>query len=151
MPKLYTDANPNTIAYYIEDIGSGYTQLPKPVTSMQAEYLAIRYGLIEYFIKCGGELDARQGELDIEKLEATGKYEFYNVASPADRTPRPLPPPVVVLCDNQVVVNQLSRQYHIGNEELRKIAQSIWQMTKGVDVKYEWISRKENLAGKMIK
>ena len=62
-----------------------------------------------------------------------------------------LPPPVLVCCDNEVVVRQLSREYHIGNDKLRKLAQRVWQMTKNVEVKYQWIPRAENLAGKMLK
>jgi len=113
---------------------------------MEAEYLAIQYGLNEYFLKWNKELDARQDNMS---LESGG--EFYKVATPSQETPRPLPPPVLVCSDNEVVVRQLSREYHIGNDRLRKLAQRIWQMTQNVDVKYCWVSRKENLAGMMLK
>lgn len=147
LPRLYTDANPRCVAYYLEFGGSDYQMLPSGrYTSMEAEYLAIQYGLNEYFLKWCRELDARQYDMTKESGE-----EFYKVASPAEETPRPLPPPVLVCCDNEVVVKQLSRQYHIGNDRLRKLAQQIWQMTRNVDVKYEWIPRAENLAGKMLK
>ena len=154
MPKLYTDANPRTIAYVLENGGSGYQELPPGHTSMTAEYMAIIYGLNEYFIRWNKELDARFDTMtqeSIDEASKTERSEFYNVASPSDKTPRPLPPPVLVCCDNEVVVKQLSRQYHIGNERLRKLAQGVWQMTQNVDVKYQWIPRAENLAGKMLK
>lgn len=118
---------------------------------MEAEYIAIIYGLNEYFLTWGGELDARQYSLDIEKTIATGEVEFAIVSSPADRTRRPLPPPVLVCSDNEVVIKQLSRQSHIANERLRKLAMRVWQMCQNVDVKFSWIPRGENLAGKMLK
>jgi len=151
MPKLYCDANPRTVAYVLDGGGSGYQNLPVGHTSMEAEYLAIIYGLNEYFLKWNRELDARQDDIDHELSKHTGEMDFGSVASPADKTKRPLPPPVLVCCDNEVVVKQLSRQYHIANERLRKLAQRVWQMTKNVEVKFEWIPRAENLAGKMLK
>ena len=153
-PRLYTDANPNTIAYVLDGGGSGYLTLALAVSSMESEYLAVIYGLNEYFISWNRELDARQADMNRESMaeaSRTGRDAFYNVASPADSTPRPLPPPVLVCCDNEVVVKQLSRQYHIGNEKLRKLAQRVWQMTQNVDVKYEWVPRADNIAGKMLK
>lgn len=155
MPRLYCDANPRTIAYVIDGGGSGYQNLPDGCTSMEAEYLAIVYGLNEYFLKWNRELDARQSDMSRESLAEANidhrKDEFYQAGTPSDTTKRPLPHPVLVCCDNEVVVRQLSRQYHIGNDRLRKLAHRVWQMTSNVEVKYEWISRKENLAGKMLK
>jgi len=151
MPRLYCDANPRMIAYVLDGGGSDYHELRPGHTSMEAEYLAIIFGLNEYFVKWNKELDARQGDLDVEKLRATGEEDFAKVASPADETPRPLPPPVLVCCDNEVVVKQLSREYHIANSRLRNLAQRVWQMTQNVEVQYQWIPRGENLAGKMLK
>ncbi len=154
MPRLYCDANPSMIAYVLDGGGSGYQDLPLGHTSMEAEYLAIIYGLNEYYLKWNRELDARQANMNRESIAESNKTEgdtFYNVASPSEQTPRPLPPPVLVCCDNEVVVKQLSRQYHIGNERLRKLAQRVWQMTQNVKVKYQWVARQENIAGKMLK
>lgn len=151
MPRLYCDANPRCIAYVLDGGGSDYQNLLEGHTSMEAEYLAIIYGLNEYFLKWNRELDARQDNIDTELTKHTGEMEFGSVASPSDKTKRPLPPPVLVCSDNEVVVKQLSRQYHIGNDRLRKLAQRVWQMTQNVEVKYQWIPRGENLAGKMLK
>ena len=140
MPKLYCDANPRSIAYYLDGGDSNYQELPIGYSSMEAEYLAIIYGLNEYFLKWNKELDARYSD-----------ENFNAVGTPSDRTKRHLPPAVLVLNDNEVVVKQLSREYHIGNDKLRKLAQQVWNMTKNVEVKFQWISRKENLAGKMLK
>jgi len=145
MPKLYTDANPSGIAYHLDGGGSGYQPLPAGHTSMEAEYMAIIYGLNEYFLKWQKELDARQYDMTKDS------GDFFKVATPSQETPRPLPPPVLVLCDNEVIVKQLSRQNHIASPSLRKLAMRIWQMTENVEVKYMWISRKENLAGMMLK
>lgn len=151
MPKLYVDANPHCLAYVLENGGSGYQDLPPGHTSMEAEYLAISYGLNEYFLKWNKELDARQGDLDVEEMRRTGVVGFASVGSPADKTKRPLPPPVLVCSDNEVVVKQLRREYHIGNSRLRKLAQQVWQQIQNVDVKFAWVPRAENLAGKMLK
>ena len=151
MPKLYTDANPRMMAYVLDGGGSGYQELPPGHTAMEAEYLAIIYGLNEYYLKWNRELDSRQDNIDAELSERTGGMEFGKVASPSAETPRPLPSAVLVCCDNEVVVRQLSRQYHISNSRLRQLAQRVWQMTENIDGKYEWVPRKENLAGKMLK
>lgn len=152
MPKLYVDANPHCIAYVLENGGSGYQDLRGAgYTSMEAEYLAIMYGLNEYFLKWNKELDARQSNINLEEMRKTGNVEFADVSSLAVRTQRPLPPPVLICSDNEVVVKQLSREYHIANDRLRRLAQQVWQQIQNVDVKFKWIPRAENIAGKMLK
>lgn len=148
MPRLYCDANPRKIAYVLDGGGCGYQDLPAKAghTSMEAEYIAIIYGLGEYFMKWQKELDARFSNFDPETRDL-----YDNVGTPSDRTKRPLPPPVLVCSDNETVVKQLSREYHIGNDKLRKLAMQVWQMTKNVEVKFQWLPRAENLAGKMLK
>jgi len=146
MPKLYVDANPSMVAYVLELGGSCYQELSVKYTSMESEYLAVIYGLNEYFLKWNKELDNRQYNAYVES-----GGEFYKVSTPAQETARPLPPPVLVCSDNEVVVKQLSREYHISNDRLRKLAQRVWQMTENVDVKFSWVPRAENLAGKMLK
>lgn len=153
MAKLYADANPRYIAYYLEGnglSGSGYEAIPPGHTITEAEYMAVMYALNSYYLAWNKELDARQEDLDTERMAATGEEEFYRVATPSDQTKRPLPPPVLVMTDNEVVAKQLSRQYHIGNDGLRKLASQIWQMTQNVEVVFKWIPRKENIAGKML-
>lgn len=149
--KLFVDANPRCIAYVLEGGGCDYQALREGYTIMEAEYLAVIYGLNEYFLKWNKELDARQSDMDTEKMRETGGVEFADVASPAERTQRPLPPPVLVCSDNEVVVKQLSREYHIGNDRLRRLAMQVWQQTNNIDAKFQWVPRGENLAGKMLK
>ncbi len=146
MPRLYVDANPRMVAYVLDGGGSGYQDLPSGHTSMEAEYLAVIYGLNEYFLKWQRELDSRFSNYDPEKKDL-----YDRVGSPADRTARPLPPPVLICSDNETVVKQLSRQYHIGNDRLRKLAMQVWKMTENIAIQYHWIPRAENIAGKMLK
>jgi len=107
------------------------------------EYLAVIYGLTEYFLKWQKELDARQ-------YDGLGD-ELTKVPVPSKHTPRPLPPPVAVCSSSEIVIKQLNWQYPIRGERLRKLAQQVWQMTKNVDVTFLWVPRKENLAGKMLR
>lgn len=156
MPRLYVDGSPSTIAYVLDGGGSGYQNLVAGYSSMEAEYLAVIYGLNEYYLKWNRELDARQDDMTAESREDAARSgyatsEFFKVASPSDETPRPLPPAVLVCSDNETVVKQLSRQWHIKNDRLRELAQRVWQMTENVQVKYEWVSRKQNPAGKMLR
>jgi len=144
MPKLYCDANPRMIAYYLDGGGSGSQPLADGYTSMEAEYIAIIYGLNEYFLKWNKQLDARQ-------YNGLSDSELTKVADILAHTAQPLPDAVLVCCDNEVVIKQLSRQYHIANDRLRKLAQQVWDMTKNVEVTFQWIPRKDNLAGFMLK
>ena len=144
MPRLYVDASPETVAYVLDGGGSGFQNLPYGYTIMEAEYLAVIYGLNEYFIKWNKEVDARQ-------FNGLKDDEITAVAEIARSTKRPLPGPVLVCSDNEVVVRQLSRQYHIGNDRLRKLAQQVWQMCQNIDVKFEWVPRAQNIAGRMLK
>lgn len=59
---------------------------------------------------------------------------------------------IEVKSDNKVVVEQLNHNYHIGKDELRKLAQHIWlKCTSFKDVRFTWIPREENIAGKLLK
>jgi ribonuclease HI len=111
---------------------------------MEAEYIAIIYGLNEYFLKWNKQLDARQ-------YNGLSDSELTKVSDILAHTKQPLPDAVLVCCDNEVVIKQLSRQYHIANDRLRKLAQQVWDMTKNVEVTFQWVPRKDNLAGFMLK
>lgn len=146
MPRIYCDANLRTIAYVVDGGGIGLrksTQLPPNYTSIQTGYLAIIYGLNEFFLKWNKELDARQYDGLGDRLT--------KVPIPSRHTPRPLPPPMLVCISNEIIVKQLSRQCPIDSDKLRRLAQQVWRMTENLDVKYQWIPRAENLAGKMLK
>ena len=59
---------------------------------------------------------------------------------------------IIVYSDSKVVVNQLNHEYAINDDILRALAFEIWSMIndKDADVRFRWISRKDNLAGKML-
>jgi|TARA_Y100000310_G_C20697691_1_gene826911 ribonuclease HI len=146
MPIIYTDANPKRMAYVVLDGPSGSAPVPKPdVTDNEAEYYAIAYGISQF-------IAAREGhghELDSQQYAQEGN-EIARVSTPASVTPRPIPP-IEIRSDSEVVVKQLSRQYHIAADNLRKLAEGIWRQTQHIDVKFTWVPRNENLAGKMLK
>lgn len=149
MPRLYVDANPSCVAYVLDGGGSGYQELGTGYTSMQAEYMAVIYGLNQYFLKWNSELDARQYDMTRESKEAaerSGESEFFKVSTPSQDTPRPLPPPVLVCISNEGIVAVLSTGFQSFTSRLRKLAQQIQQMTKNVDVKFEYVPRSANLA-----
>jgi len=58
----------------------------------------------------------------------------------------------IIYSDSQLVVNQLNHLWSIDDKELRKLAESIWNMVyrNNLNVKFVWISRKDNKAGKLL-
>jgi ribonuclease HI len=63
---------------------------------------------------------------------------------------------VELYCDRQVVVNQLNHKAGINEKAILKIADKVWNLAlqakkeKEIEVKFLWVSRKENPAGKML-
>ena len=61
-----------------------------------------------------------------------------------------------ILSDSQLVVNQLNREWHIRNDNLRQLAQKIWnniatrKAKHGCKITFTWIPREQNKAGKML-
>lgn len=58
--------------------------------------------------------------------------------------------PVTIYSDSKVVVSQLNHEYAINSPALREMARKAWGMTASKNVEIRWISRRENLAGKML-
>jgi hypothetical protein len=54
------------------------------------------------------------------------------------------------LMDNQIVQKQLNRKYGINDDNTREIAMKIWEITAGKTVRFQWIPREQNKAGKML-
>lgn len=132
MPNLYVASTSEHMAYVLDDGGEATAKLPPGYSRAEADYISIIFGLTEYYNKWNKELDARQYDKD----EETG--EFYKVATPAQETPRPLPPPVMICCSSEMIIKQLSKQNHIANNILKLLAEQVWSMSKNVDVKFEW-------------
>lgn len=59
-------------------------------------------------------------------------------------------PPVTIYSDSKVVVSQLNHEYAINSPVLREMARKAWGMMASKNVEIRWISRRENLAGKML-
>ncbi len=58
---------------------------------------------------------------------------------------------VTIYSDSKNTVNQLNHEFAINNEQLRILAREAWNiMGKFSNLSIVWISRKENLAGKML-
>lgn len=154
-PILYADANPNRIAWLIEGgnvATSGYTDLPPgKYTIIEAEYLAIIYGLNALVMAWSQEGDERREDIDIEASKAEGAPVFAKVSRPAAETRRELPKPLLIRSDCEPVIKQLAREWHIRKAELLKLADTIWKQVRNLDAKFEWVPRSDNPAGKMLK
>tara|TARA_Y100000590_G_scaffold181869_1_gene207236 strand:- start:24 stop:377 length:354 start_codon:yes stop_codon:yes gene_type:complete len=58
---------------------------------------------------------------------------------------------IMIFSDSKNTVNQLNHEFAINNEQLRLLAQEAWSLIPKIpNLKIQWISRKENLAGKML-
>lgn len=139
MPAISIAANSSRIAYSIDFAGGGYQELGPGYTDLEAEFIAIQYGLSEFINKWSRELDTRQ--YDGDKL----------VSTPSDRTQRPLPPPIEIKCSNELVVKHLSYQCSITGNKIGRLAQAIWNQTKNLKVHYSWIRARENPAVKLLR
>ena len=58
---------------------------------------------------------------------------------------------ITIYSDSKNTVNQLNHEFTINNEKLRDLARESWVLiAKFSSISIIWISRKENLAGKMF-
>ncbi len=58
---------------------------------------------------------------------------------------------ITIFSDSKNTVCQLNHEFAINNEQLRALAQEAWPIIeKFSNLTLTWISRKENLAGKML-
>ena len=58
---------------------------------------------------------------------------------------------IIIYNDSKNTVNQLNHEFAINNEKLRDLARESWLIIgKFSNLSIVWISRKENLAGKML-
>ncbi len=141
MPRLYIHTNRIRACYSLDFGDGGCIDIPEFVDKEEAMCIAIQFGLNMYFVKWNKELDARES--------GVVEGEFYQVSTPSDRTQRPLPPPVAVCIENEIVVRQLTNQSHVSNR-VDKYIRDIRTMTKNVSVKFELIPHWENLARRVV-
>jgi len=58
---------------------------------------------------------------------------------------------VVIYSDSKNTIAQLNHENAINNDQLRSLAREAWELIAKVSkIKLTWITRKENLAGKML-
>lgn len=59
---------------------------------------------------------------------------------------------VEILSDSKLVVNQLNREWHIKDDRMRKLFDKVHQLIreKRLNVRFTWVPRKDNLAGKYL-
>ena len=58
---------------------------------------------------------------------------------------------ITIYSDSKNTVNQLNHEFAINNETLRNLAREAWEIIgKFSNLSIVWVSRKENLAGKML-
>ena len=126
--KIYTDGSGNgQIAWYNEDTGeSDIDNIIFDVSSNEAEYWAVLIAL-------------RRVVKGLSRSSPTYK----NVKE------------IEIWSDSMLVVRQLSREWKIKSEKMRDMVERIQDTislleTFGVDVTFQWIRRKENIAGKML-
>lgn len=58
---------------------------------------------------------------------------------------------ITIISDSQLIVSQLNHEYAIQNGPLRQLARQVWSTMRNYDtVTIRWVSRRNNLAGKML-
>lgn len=63
---------------------------------------------------------------------------------------------IEIRCDRETVVSQLNHLAGIKDDAVRRLADSAWllsyraKLEKKVDIRFAWVSRKNNPAGKML-
>jgi len=57
---------------------------------------------------------------------------------------------IEVYSDSKVVVNQLNHTFAIKDDTLRNLALEVWKLSERLNIKFIWVSRKENKAGKVL-
>lgn len=61
--------------------------------------------------------------------------------------------PIEIISDSKNTVYQLNHEFAINNDKLRELATQVWALVPQMDspkITFKWVSRKENLAGKLI-
>jgi hypothetical protein len=147
MPILYTAAKDGRIAYRLDGGGEDIARLHDCIAEMEAEYMAVIFGLSEYYNKWNRELDARQ--FDTQLID--GKAETFKVASPAAETKRQLPPAVEVRLSSELLVKMVNSNAVIwNNANCMRLAKQVSSMVKNVRVRFIYCSNADNLARRLL-
>ncbi|WP_455276913.1 RNase H family protein [[Eubacterium] cellulosolvens] len=57
---------------------------------------------------------------------------------------------IEIYSDSQLAVKQLTYEYSIKEDHLRELANKVWYLCEGRNVKFFWIPRSKNKAGKVL-
>ena len=119
--RVYVDANPKEYAMVTEEGTTIVGACPEGCTNNEAEYRAIIAALKEF------------------------------------------PDVTEIISDSQLVVRQLNHEYSIKEDRLRTLAMQVWKLVQPSStvvnlrvvsskhkVKFTWIPRKQNLAGRVL-
>jgi len=57
---------------------------------------------------------------------------------------------ICMYSDSQLIVNQLNKKYKIKEPRLKALAEQVWKLCEGREIKFTWIPRERNPAGKVL-
>ena len=57
---------------------------------------------------------------------------------------------ITIHSDSQLVVRQLTHEYSIKEDRMRKLAEEVWKLCEGRNVSFIWVRREKNKAGKVL-
>ncbi len=87
----------------------------------------------------------------MKKLEITNNHTEYVAIISALKKHVDSDEEVTIYSDSKNTVNKLNHEFAINNEFLRNLTQEVWVIiAKFSTLSIIWVSRKENLAGKML-
>lgn len=57
---------------------------------------------------------------------------------------------ISIYSDSQLIVNQLNKNYKIKEPRLKVLAEKVWKLCEGRNVKFKWVPREKNFAGRIL-
>ena len=57
---------------------------------------------------------------------------------------------ICIYSDSQLIVNQSNKNYKIKEPRLKVLAEQVWKLCEGRYIKFKWIPREKNFAGKIL-
>lgn len=89
------------------------------------------------------------GKKYIEDIEGAGltsnQAEYYAITRALDN-----PDVTEILSDSQLAIKQLNGEYAIKDQKLKVCVGNIWALIIGRNIRFTWIPRERNLAGRLL-
>lgn len=57
---------------------------------------------------------------------------------------------ICIYSDSRLIVNQLNKDYKLKEPRMRKLAEQVWKLCEGRKIKFKWVPREKNVAGKIL-